>query len=39
MDMLASYAWTEVRRPPHRQRLLIVDEAWLLWQFGPATPS
>jgi hypothetical protein len=33
MHLLASYVWTEVRRRPNRQRLLIVDEAWLLLQY------
>ncbi len=32
MHLLASYVWTEVRRRPDRQRLLVVDEAWLLLQ-------
>jgi type IV secretory pathway VirB4 component len=32
MHLLANYVWTEVRRRPDRQRLLVVDEAWLLLQ-------
>jgi hypothetical protein len=28
MDLLASWVWTQVRRRPGRQRLLVVDEAW-----------
>jgi type IV secretory pathway VirB4 component len=33
MHLLANYVWTEVRRRPDRQRLLVVDEAWLLLQY------
>jgi hypothetical protein len=32
MHLLAGYVWTAVRRRPDRQRLLVVDEAWLLLQ-------
>jgi hypothetical protein len=30
MHLLASWVWTQVRRKPGRQRLLVVDEAWRL---------
>jgi len=30
MHLLASWVWTQVRRQPDRQRLLVVDEVWRL---------
>ena len=30
MHLLASWVWTQVRRRPGRQRLLVVDEVWRL---------
>jgi len=32
MYLIAGYVWQLVRRRPDRQRLLVVDEAWLLLQ-------
>jgi hypothetical protein len=33
MHLLASWVWTQVRRRPGRQRLLVVDEAWRLVRY------